>query len=69
MKITEIKSLEQGDLLVQLAKLRKEMFDLRVKAATESIENPARIGQIRRDIARILTEQRRREIAAGRTER
>ena len=40
----------------------EELFGLRVKAATESIDNPRMINGLRRDIARILTEQRRREI-------
>lgn len=62
MKMSEINSLEAGDLQMRLERLRKEMFDLRVKAATESIENPARIGQIRKDLARLLTEKRRREL-------
>lgn len=66
MKMTEIRSLGDGDLQVQLDKLRRELFNLRVKAATESIDNPAGIGQIRRSIARILTERRNRDMT-GRT--
>jgi large subunit ribosomal protein L29 len=62
--MTEIRSLESGDLQVQLDKLKRDLFNLRVKVATESIENPARIGQLRKDIARLLTERRRREMAA-----
>jgi large subunit ribosomal protein L29 len=38
----------QGDL-------KKELFDLRFQAATEALDNPARIGQIRKDLARIQT--------------
>lgn len=64
MKNIEIRSLDSGDMNVQLEKLKKELFGLRVKAATESIENPAQIGRMRRDVARILTEQRRRELEA-----
>lgn len=63
MKMTEIRSLESGDLQVQLDKLRRELFNLRVKASTESIENPAQIGLMKRDVARLLTEKRRREAA------
>jgi large subunit ribosomal protein L29 len=65
MNSAEIKALEAGDLQFHLEKLRKELFELKVKAATESIDNPCRIGDIKREIARLFTERRRREIAAG----
>ena len=61
MKIEEVRSLDDGDLQVQLNKCRQELFDLRVKATTEAIENPREIRRLRRDVARILTERRRRE--------
>ncbi|MAG57570.1 MAG: 50S ribosomal protein L29 [Planctomycetes bacterium] len=60
MKITEIRALDDGDLQVQLEKLRRELFDLRVRAATESIDNPRAIREIRRTVARIITEQHQR---------
>jgi large subunit ribosomal protein L29 len=62
-KMTEIRGLEDGDLNLQIDKVRKELFDLRVKAATESIENPRAIEDLRRSVARLLTERRRRELA------
>ena len=62
MKMEEIRALEYGDLLLQEQKLRRKLFDLRCKAATESIENPSQIRKIRRGVAQLLTEQRRREI-------
>jgi large subunit ribosomal protein L29 len=37
------------------AEMRKEMFNLRFQAATGEIENPRRIRQVRKDIARLLT--------------
>ena len=63
MKMTEIRGLEDGDLNLQIEKVRKELFDLRVKAATESIENPRGIEDLRRSVARLLTERRRRVLA------
>ena len=63
MKMTEIRGLEDGDLNLQIEKVRKELFDLRVKAATESIENPRGIEALRRSVARLLTERRRRVLA------
>ena len=65
MKMTEISGLEDQDLRLQVEKLRKELFDLRCKAATESLENPGAIKEIRRSIARLLTEQRRRELGGA----
>ena len=62
MKIEEVRVLDDGDLDVQLEKCRKELFNLRVKAATESIDNPREIRGLRRDVARLLTEQRRRQM-------
>ncbi len=62
MKIEEVRALDDGDLDVQLEKCRKELFNLRVKAATESIDNPREIRGLRRDVARLLTEQRRRQM-------
>ena len=52
------------------ADLRRELFDLRFQAATDSLENPARIQLIRRDLARIETvlNERRRAAAAGASE-
>lgn len=51
--------------------LRKELFELRFKSSSEGLSNPARIGEIRKDIARIKTilNERRRNIrgAAPRT--
>lgn len=69
MKITEIRALEDGDLQVQLDKARKELFELRVKASIESIENPSDIQRHRRTIARLLTEKRSRELKAQGIER
>lgn len=47
--------------------LKKELFDLRFQAATEALENPARIGQIRKDLARIQTVLRERRQPGNQT--
>ncbi len=62
MNIEEVKALDDGDLQVQVDRCRKELFNLRVKAATESIDNPREIRSLRHDVARLLTERRRRDI-------
>lgn len=60
MKSAELKTIDSADLTVRVDKLKGELFGLTVKSATEALTNPARIGQIRREIARLLTEQSRR---------
>ena len=52
---------ELGD---QLVKLKKEAFNLRFQAATNQLERPARIKEVRRDIARIKTLQTERSQSA-----
>jgi large subunit ribosomal protein L29 len=55
MKIEEIRDLSLDDLNAKIAELKEEQFRLRFRSATESIENPMRFREIRRDIARITT--------------
>ena len=45
----------------RLQNLRRELFDLRFKGAVEQIANPARLREMRRDVARIQTVLRQRE--------
>ena len=63
MKIDEIRQLSDEELTSELARLRRHLYDVRAQAVTEKLENPMRITQAKRDIARCLTEQRRRELA------
>ncbi|WP_018699157.1 50S ribosomal protein L29 [Amorphus coralli] len=55
MKAADVKAKSADELLDQLAKLKKEQFNLRFQRATGQLENTARVRQIRRDIARIKT--------------
>ncbi len=55
MKIEETRSKRDSELDYDLANLKKELFGLRFKGATETSNNPARIRVVRRDIARINT--------------
>ncbi len=54
-KMKEIRQLSDEDLLRQIDTLKEELFDLRFKQATGFLENPARIREIRKTIARIKT--------------
>lgn len=50
------------DIKTELTRLRRRMYDLRCQAATEKIEDPSQFKKVRGDIARLMTEQRSREI-------
>jgi large subunit ribosomal protein L29 len=55
MKKKEARSKEDKELRYDLKNLNKELFDLRFQSASENISNPARIRQIKKEVARILT--------------
>ena len=65
MKAAEIRNLSGEDLQAKLKEARAELFNLRFQMATGQLDNTARIKQVKKDIARLLTEQRAREIAAS----
>ena len=54
-KMEEIRQQSGENLLKQVDELKKELFDLRFQQATGNLENPARIREIRKTIARIKT--------------
>ena len=56
------------DLIERLDEAKGELFNLRFQFATGQLDNPARLRQVRRDVARVLTELRAREIAAAEAE-
>jgi large subunit ribosomal protein L29 len=58
MKYAELKDLTTEELRQKEAGLHEELFKLRLRQATAQVENPMRIRQLRRDIARIRTAQR-----------
>ncbi len=57
--------LDDQSLIARLAEARDELFKLRFQNATGQLTNTARITEVKRDIARCLTETRTREIAAA----
>ena len=60
MQASELRDLRDAELDVRLNNSRKELFNLRFQHATGALENAARVRQVKRDIARILTVQRER---------
>ncbi len=65
-KAEDMRAKSDDQLSVDLAELKREQFNLRFQAATNQLERPARIREVRRDIARIRTLQgeRSRAVAA-----
>ena len=64
MKAAEIRELSAEDLQHSLKDARAELFNLRFQMATSQLDNTARVKQVKKDIARILTEMRARELSA-----
>ncbi|GAB6877316.1 50S ribosomal protein L29 [Thermaerobacter litoralis] len=64
MKARELRELSDEELNKKLRDLKEELFNLRFQAATGQLDNPMRLRQVRRDIARVQTIQRQRELAA-----
>jgi large subunit ribosomal protein L29 len=62
MKAQEIRELSNDDLRAQLKGGRTELFNLRFQMATSQLDNTARIKVVKKDIARVLTEIRAREL-------
>ncbi len=62
MKITEIREKETSHLKHELLEKQKHLFDLRSQALTEKLEDPSQFRKTRRDIARMKTILRQREL-------
>ena len=65
MNVKEIRDKSNDELLKTLDEFKKELFDLRFQRATGSIDNPMRIRELRKSIARILTVLKDRESEAA----
>ena len=63
MKISEIRNLSHDDLNNKLNDLKSELFNLRFQLAINQLENPMRIRAVRKDIARVQTFLREKEIS------
>ncbi len=63
-KISDLKVATDDQLSTQLGELKREQFNLRFQAATNQLEKPSRVREVRRTIARIKTLQTHRASAA-----
>jgi large subunit ribosomal protein L29 len=66
MRPEEIREMTDAEIQHKLDELANELFELRMRSAYEELENPMRIRQLKRDIARLKTIKRERELAAAR---
>lgn len=62
MKVREIRDLSSDELNHRLDSLKEELFNLRFQVATGQLDNPMRVREVRKDIARVKTVLRQREL-------
>ena len=62
VKTNEIRKLSTEDINKKIAESKEELFNLRMKQATGSLENPTRIRELRKTVARLKTILREREL-------
>ena len=62
MQAKELRDLEDAELAKQVAELRRDLFGLRFSNATGELDDTARLGRLKRDLARALTVTREREL-------
>jgi large subunit ribosomal protein L29 len=65
MKVKEVRQLTEVELNSKLTELKSELFNLRFQLATGQLDNPLRIKTVRKDIARVKTIVRERELGIG----
>ena len=62
MKVNEFRRLSPEDLGKKLLELKKDLFNLRLQHATNQLDNPIRISDVKKDIARVKTLIRENEL-------
>jgi large subunit ribosomal protein L29 len=65
LKSSDLRDLPIEEMRQRLADTKEELFNLRFQNATGQLDNYKRIGELRRDVARIKTMLRERELASG----
>ncbi|KAB1306723.1 50S ribosomal protein L29 [Bacteroides ovatus] len=63
MKATEIRKMSAAELESKLGDLEKDLFQLRLQHATNQLDNPVKIAEVKRDIARVKTIIREQQLA------
>ena len=67
-RASELRDIDEDELVTRLTEARQELFNLRFQHVTGQLDNYARIGQVRKEVARVTTLLREREIAAAEAE-
>ena len=67
MKATEIRALSAQDLNKKLADLKTELFNLRFQHAVNQLDNPLRLVEVKKDIARVKTVLKEKELETNTT--
>ena len=65
MKIAEIRQFTEEELTVELERLQRHLFDLRAQGVTEKLADATQLKKTHKDIARVLTEMRQRDLVAA----
>ena len=65
MKNNKIKEMTSPELEKELSELKSELFKLRFSLATNGLDNPLKIREVKKNIARVKTELRERELKAN----
>lgn len=65
MKVSEIRKLNDKEILEKVKKSKKELLNLRIKNATGSLDKPSKLKEMKKDVARMLTILKERENSTG----
>ena len=65
MKANDVRKLSAAELETKLVDLKKDLFNLRLQHATNQLDNPVKIAEVKRDIARVKTIIREQQTAAA----
>ncbi len=63
MKANEVRKMNAEELNSKLGDLKKDLFQLRLQHATNQLENPAKLAEVKKDIARVKTILRELQLA------
>ena len=63
MKASDVRKMSVAELETKLSDLKKDLFQLRLQHATNQLENPVKIAEVKRDIARVKTIIREQQLA------
>lgn len=66
MKAKEVKEMTTDELKLKLTSLKEELFNIRFQLATGQLDNPMRVKDVRKNIARVKTVMRENELKANR---